>query len=98
MASKSLSILFHGLKVPFNTFLAFIITPSLASFSKSLLLSLAPVLVEATSALLTQMLGPDSLEGAKTTWCLDVTNNTNDHEGWGFYNGDSFHNLLLVHL
>ena len=44
------------------------------------------------------MLSPHSLQGAKATWSLNVTYNTNHHQWWGFNDGNSFHNFFLVDL
>ena len=44
------------------------------------------------------MFRKDSLEGAKTTWRLDVTNQANTHHGRRFQNGDGFDNFFLVRL
>lgn len=57
-----------------------------------------PVLVEATTALLGQMLSPDIDQSTATEWCFDVANGTNDNHWWGFNDGDSFNDLLLVNL
>lgn len=65
---------------------------------ESLLLALVPVLVEATLDLLRQVLGPDGVQGTKTTRGLDVTNQTNDDHRRGLDDGDGLDNLTLVQL
>jgi len=65
-------------------------------FGKGLLLGLVPVLVEASSDIVAQVLGPDSLEVSDTKGSLDVSDNTDWNHGRGFNDGDGFDNLLLV--
>lgn len=62
------------------------------------LLRAVPVLVESPLNLVGEMCSPNGGEGTKTTGCLDVANNTNDHHWWCLNDGDSLHNLTLVHL
>jgi len=50
----------------------------LGVLGESLLLRLVPVLVEASLELLAQVFGPNGGERSQTSWCLDVTNKTND--------------------
>lgn len=57
-----------------------------------------PVLVEATTALLGQMLGPDIDQGTQTEGSLDVADGTEHNHGRGLQNGDGLHDLLLVYL
>jgi len=57
-----------------------------------------PVLVEATTALLGQMLGPHVDEGTQTEGSLDVADGTDHNHGRGLQNGDSLDHLLLVDL
>jgi len=65
---------------------------------EGLVLGLVPVLVEATLALVGQMLGPDGGQSAETRGSLDVANDTDaDHRG-GLDNGDGLDDLLLVEL
>ncbi|GJY58827.1 uncharacterized protein Tco_0458719, partial [Tanacetum coccineum] len=52
-------------------------------FGKSLLIGLAPVLVESLLHAFTQMFSPDGVQRSKTTRGLDVSHNTNDYHGWG---------------
>ena len=57
-----------------------------------------PVLVESTSAFLTEMLSKNSSQTAQSSGGLDVTYYTNNHHGWSLDNSDSLHNLFLVGL
>lgn len=58
----------------------------------------SPVFVEAASALITDVLGEDGLEGPQTTGSLDVSHNSYDHHGRSLDNGDRFYHFLFVHL
>ena len=75
-----------------------VISVSLSILSEGLLLGLVPALVEASSALIRQMLSPDGGQSTETVWCLGVTNETNANHWWGLEDSDSFSNLLLVEL
>lgn len=57
-----------------------------------------PVLIEATTALLRQMLGPDIYQGTQTEWRLDITNGANGNHWWRLQNGHSLDDFLLVDL
>lgn len=70
----------------------------LGVLGESLLLGAVPVLVEATLDLIGQVLGPNSGEGSETSWCLDVTDNTNNDHWWSLDDCDSLNDLTLVHL
>lgn len=61
-------------------------------------LSYIPVLVEATTALLGQVLGPDIDQSTQTEWSLDVANGTNNNHWWSLQDGNGFNDLLLVNL
>lgn len=61
-------------------------------------LEILPVLVEATTAFFRQMLGPDCSKGTETEWSFDVSNNTDNDHWWGFQDGDSLNDFLLVDL
>ena len=58
----------------------------------------SPVLVEATSAVLAQMLSPDGLQGPHPPRRVDVTDDTDAFQGRGLDDGDGLHNLFLVHF
>ena len=65
---------------------------------ESLLLRAVPVLVEPTLDLVGKVGSPNGGERAQTTWCLDVTDNTDDDHWWCLDDGDGLDNLALVHL
>ena len=44
------------------------------------------------------MFSPDSFESSHTTWCLDISNNSNTHHRGSLNDGDRLHHLLLVDL
>ena len=58
----------------------------------------SPVLVEAPAALLTDVLGPDGLEGAEAPGGLDVADHADGHHGRRLDDGDRLDDLLLVDL
>lgn len=93
-----LAVADHFLKVVLDGLLAEIIGPLLAGLCESLLLARVPVLVETTTALFGQMLGPDIAEGTWSMWSFDITNGTDDDNWWGLENGYSFDDFLLVDL
>lgn len=59
-------------------------------------LGVDPVLVEPSKGALIEMVGPDGGKGSKTSWGLDVSNQTNNLERRGFNDGDGFNFLLLI--
>ena len=59
---------------------------------------LLPVLVEAATAVLAQVLGEDGLEGAQTLGRLDVADDADDDHWWRLDDGDRLDGLLLVEL
>jgi len=65
-------------------------------FGESLLLGLVPVLVEASSDIVAQMLGPDGLEVSDSKRSFDVSNNANWNHGRSFNDGDGLDDFLLV--
>ena len=58
----------------------------------------SPVLVEASAAVLGQVLGKDGLEGAQTLWRLDVADAADDDHGWRLHDRHRLDRLLLVEL
>jgi hypothetical protein len=64
---------------------------------KCLFLGIVPVLVATTLELLTQMLGENGSQSAKTTGSLHVSNNTNHNHGRGLDNRHGIDDFTLVH-
>jgi len=64
--------------------------------SESLLLGLVPVLVEASSNVVAQMLGPDGFKVSNTERSFDVTNNSDRDHGRSFEDGNGLDNFLLM--
>merc|ERR1719367_728160 len=93
-----LAVLFDLSQVFLDFLLTGLIFPLHAGLGESLLLGLGPVLVEATLALLAQVLSPDGLEGTEAARGLDVTDQTHSHHGRGLDDGHSLDNVLLVNL
>jgi hypothetical protein len=58
----------------------------------------SPVLVESSSALLGQMFCPDRLECPHSMRGLDVTNDSDNHDGRSFDDGHGLDNFLLIDL
>lgn len=57
-----------------------------------------PVLVEATTALLRQMLSPDIDGSTLTEWSFDITDGSDHNHWWSFENGDCLDDFLLIDL
>merc|ERR1719225_462512 len=92
------AVLLHLGQVLLDLLLAKIISPLGAGLGEGLLLGLGPVLVEPSLGLLSNMLSPDSLQGPHTTGGLDVSHDSNAHDGRSLDNGDGLDHLLLVDL
>ena len=70
----------------------------LAVLGEGLTLALEPVLVEATTALIRQVLSPDGGESTSTSRSIDVSNKTDYTHGGSLEDTDSLDDLLLVEL
>lgn len=57
-----------------------------------------PILVESTTAILTDVFGPNCPQGSETLGCRNITNDTNNDHWWSLQDGNSFNNFLLVNL
>jgi hypothetical protein len=90
------SILLHLLKLHLNFLLASISVVLLSILGKSLLLALAPVLVEPSPHFLAKMLGPNRVERAETPRSLDVSHKTNNDKRRRFNDGNSLTGFLLM--
>merc|ERR1719320_2111725 len=93
-----LAVLLDLVEILLDGLLASVILPLLGGLGEGLLLGARPVLVEATAALLIEVLSPHSLEGAESTRGVDVANQTNADHGGSLDNGHSINHLLLVGL
>jgi len=70
----------------------------LSILGESLLLGLVPVLVEASSALVAEVLSPDRSQSSQTLGGLGVSDETNADHGGSLEDSDSLSDLLLVEL
>lgn len=75
-----------------------LISPLSSVLGESLLLGVHPVFIESSLELGGQVLGPDGGQSSETSWGFDVTNNTDNNDWWGFEDGGSFNDFLLVEL
>lgn len=50
-----------------------------------------PVLIETSSALITDVLSKNSLEIPQALWCIYVSHNSHHHHWWGLNDGHSLH-------
>lgn len=75
-----------------------VIRPFLLVLGESLLLALAPVLVESSAGSIRNVLGPDGLKSPQASGSLDVANNTDSDHGRRLQDGDWLDDLLLVEL
>ncbi|KAH3662443.1 hypothetical protein OGAPHI_005695 [Ogataea philodendri] len=78
--------------------LSSVVSVLLGVFGESSLLRLVPVLVESSLDFVRKVLSPDGGQGSKTSWGLDVTNNTDNNKLWSVDDGSSLDDLSLVHL
>jgi len=90
------AVLFDTSKILIDDFLLFSV--QLGVFSESFLLRRVPVLVESSSAFISQVASPDSGEAAQALRSLDITDDTNDDNRRGFDDSDRLDDFLLVEL
>lgn len=75
-----------------------VLGPFLLVLGERELLGLAPVLVESSLGLVTDVLSPDGLEGSEASWGFNVTDDTDADHWWGIDDGDWLDDFLLVEL
>jgi len=66
--------------------------------AECLLFGSHPVFVHATLDIGIEVLGPDGGKSSKTTWCLNITDHTDNLHGWAFNNGAGVDDIFLDHL
>uniref|UniRef100_A0A4W3IEB4 Uncharacterized protein n=1 Tax=Callorhinchus milii TaxID=7868 RepID=A0A4W3IEB4_CALMI len=88
--ADDLAVFLHAGKVFLQLLLALLVLPFLTV--------LGEVLVETPLALVTDVLGEDSFEGAEAAGGLHVAHEPNDHHRGRLNNCHRLHHLLLVHL
>lgn len=71
---------------------------SLLVLGEGLSLRGLPVLVESSQGVLVQLVGPDGGQGSQSSWGFDVSDDSDNNDGWGFDDGDGFDDFLLVQL
>ena len=74
------------------------VTPLLAILGEGLLLGVHPVFIESSLELDGQVLSPDGGQSSKSSWGLNVTNDTANNNWWGFKDCACFNDFLLVEL
>jgi len=74
------------------------IIPLLGVFGESLLLGVAPILIESSLEFSGQMLSPDGGQSSETSGGFNISDNTGNDDGGSFEDGDSFDDFLLVEL
>jgi len=93
------AVLSDSVEITFNGILMVIVEGvSVRVLRESLLFGTHPVLVHSTLNFLVEVLGPDSGESAETTWCLNITDHTDDLHWGAFNNRDGVNDILLDHL
>ena len=91
------AVLADALELACNA-LATVLGGLLGVAGEGLLLRAVPVLVEPTLDFVGEVGSPDSGKSAETAGCLDVANNTNNDHRRCLDDGNSLHDLTLVHL
>jgi len=92
------AIFLHLGEIFLDFLLAVLGRPFLGVFGEGLLFGRVPVLVEASSDFLGEMLGPDGLEGPHAVRGLDVADDADDHDGRSLDDGHGLDHFLLVRL
>jgi hypothetical protein len=70
--------------------------PFLLVFSESQFLGFSPVFVESSFALVRDVFSPDGFEGSKSSWGLDVSDDTDADHWWTIDNGTWLDNFFFV--
>jgi len=92
------AVFLHLAEILFDLLFAIFGRPFLGIFGEGLLLGGVPVLVEAASDLLGEMLGPDGLEGPHAVGSFDVADDSDDHDGRRLDERHRLNHFLLVRL
>jgi len=92
------SIFLHLLKLQLNFLLASITVILESILGESLLLALAPVLVEPSPHFFAKVLGPDRIEGPQATGGLHICHKSDNDKGRGLNDSHSLTSFLLVEL
>jgi len=82
----------------YNIKIIYEIAANLASSTVRVSTGNSPVLVETTLAFLSNVFGPDSLEGPHAAWGVDVTNNANTNDWRSLQNSDRLDNFFFIDL
>jgi hypothetical protein len=90
------AVLFDTSKILIDDFLLFSV--QFGVFSESFLLRRVPVLIESSSAFVSQVASPDSSEATQTLRSFDITDDANDNNRRSFNDSDGFDDLFLVEL
>lgn len=69
---------------------------SLLVLGEGLSLGGLPVLVESSQGVLVQLVGPDGGQGSQSSWGFDVSDDSDNNDGWGFDDGDGFDGFFLI--
>lgn len=96
--TNNLAVLCDFVELFFVSLLSWFGGEELVVFVESLLLGTLEVLVEASLGGIRETATKHSVKLAKTTWGLDISNDTNNHHWWSFNDGDGLNNFLLVGL